>query len=233
MSVEISGLICLWGCSSFSCLLYIQIWDSQKQSPPQCAGMRRGRGRCVCGQRRACQPCLHDRAASTTSSCAFGGEWRPAPHRQEAPSQGSSEVGDRWSAVKHKGVWSGYRAPDAENQAAGSLDERQSIGSQRIRHDWARTHSFLPFDSTEKTKRRKLKCMRNQLSKVTGQWLLFFFFSWFVYWCFNHLLSESERMKRGTGLELSLSLAPEACQNFFQNLPTVDFLKLRVLQLKK
>ena len=123
MSVEISGLICLWGCSSFSCLLYIQIWDSQKQSPPQYAGMRRGRGRrCVCGQRRACQPCLHDRAASTTSSCAFGGEWRPAPHRQEAPSQWSSEVGDRWRAVKHKGGWSGYRAPDAENQAAGSLE---------------------------------------------------------------------------------------------------------------
>ena len=33
---------------------------------------------------------------------------------------------------------------------------------------------------------------------------LFFFPSWFVYWCFNHLLSESERMKKGTGLVVSI-----------------------------
>ena len=76
---------------------------------------------------------------------------------------------------------------------------------------------------------QKKKVEMHKKSALESYWTvtpLFFFSSWFVYWCFNHLLSESERMKKGTGLESSLSLAPALCQNIFQNFPTVDFLEL-------
>lgn len=122
MSVQLSCLICLSGCSSFYCQLYIQVWRSQKQSSLSLVRSEvMGEEEVVCSWPGARQPVLRDRAARTLPLST--GWWVKTSFPripQETPSQGSSEMGDRWGVVTHEGGWSCQREPNAENQKTGS-----------------------------------------------------------------------------------------------------------------
>lgn len=106
------------------------------------------------------------------------------------------------------------REPHAENQKAWTSETPSNkLEKLSLWADIDPPDSLLMCGFTKRSSRRKLQCIRKHLLEVTGQWILFLsFFSapalWLVYWCLSHLLSKSERTKKGTRSDMPLSSAP-------------------------